>query len=293
MYVTENESQQHGAGKVLLREIEDTDVSELCALLAEGFPRRKFDYWQTALDTLACRPALEGYPRYGYCLEVDGRLEGVLLLLTARIDGVIRSNLSSWYMRSRYRVFASLMHQCAVRVKGPVYLNLSPAAHTLRNVEAFGFKPYTDGTLIVDAISAVKGGDSIVRPFAPEAASKLDAETRCTAEVHLGYGCEALLLEDRDGPMLALYRVKWLKHVVPAARFVAGDPARLVMSSGRLMRVLLQHGIPLALIDAPLNYAPPRGIRLLANRERRYAAGTEAPPAAGDLRETEIALFGP
>jgi hypothetical protein len=93
--------------------------------------------------------------------------------------------------------------------------------------------------------------------------------------------------------MIALYRVKWLKRVVPAARFVAGDPARLVMSSGPLMRVLLQRGIPLALIDAPLNYAPPRGLRLLANRERRYAGGTEAPPAAGDLRETEIALFGP
>jgi hypothetical protein len=293
MYATANKSPQHGTGKVLLREIEDTDISELCALLAEGFPRRKFEYWQTALDTLTWRPGLKGYPRYGYCLEVDGRLEGVLLLLTARIDGVIRSNLSSWYMRSRYRVFASLMHQCAVRAKGPVYLNVSPAAHTLRNVETFGFKPYTDGTLIVDATSAFKSGDSIVRPFAPEAASKLDAATRRTAEVHSGYGCKALLLEDRDGPMLALYRVKWLKRVVPAARFVAGDPVRLVKSSGRLMRLLLQRGIPLALIDAPLNYAPPRGLRLLANRERRYAGGTEAPPAAGDLRETEIALFGP
>ena len=86
-----NKSQQHGAGKVLLREIEGADSSELCALLAEGFPRRKFEYWQTALDTLTRRAALEDYPRYGYCLEVDGRLEGVLLLLTARIDGVIRS----------------------------------------------------------------------------------------------------------------------------------------------------------------------------------------------------------
>jgi hypothetical protein len=293
MYVTENKPQQYGAGKVLVREIQESDISELCALLAEGFPRRKFEYWQTALDTLTCRPTLKEYPRFGYCLEVNGRLEGVLLLLTARIDGVIRSNLSSWYIRSRYRVFASLMHKCVVRAKGPVYLNVSPAAHTLRNVEAFGFKPYTGGTLIVDAISAVKGGGSIMRLFAPEAASKLDAATRYTAEVHRGYGCEALLLEDRDGPMLALYRVKWLKRVVPAARFVAGDPARLVMSSGPLMRILLQRGIPLALIDAPLNYAPPRGLRLLANRERRYAGGTEAPPAAGDLRETEIALFGP
>jgi hypothetical protein len=87
MYATANKSQQQGAGNVLLREIEGTDISELCALLAEGFPRRKFEYRQTALDTLTCRPALKGYPRYGYCLEVDGHLEGVLLLLTDRWCG--------------------------------------------------------------------------------------------------------------------------------------------------------------------------------------------------------------
>src|SRR5580693_95494 len=278
---------------MLFRQIDDTDISELCALLAEGFPRRTLEYWQTALDTLTSRPAVEGYPRYGYCLEVEGCLEGVLLLLTAKIDGVIRSNLSSWYLRARYRVFATLMHQRAVRAKEPVYLNVSPAAHTVRSVEAFGFKPYTAGTLIIDATSAVKVGNSIVRPFTSEAASKLTAETRGSVKTHLGYGCEALVLEDADGPMVALYRVKWLKCVVPAACFVAGDPARLVKSSGRLMRALLQRGIPFALIDAPLHYAPPLGIRLLADRERRYASGTAAAPAPGDLRETEIALFGP
>jgi hypothetical protein len=58
------------------------------------------------------------------------------------------------------------------------------------------------------------------------------------------------------------------------------------------MRSLLQRGIPVALIDAPLRYRPGRGIRLLANRERRYASSNAAPPAPGDLRETEVALFG-
>jgi len=91
--------------------------------------------------------------------------------------------------------------------------------------------------------------------------------------------------------MVALYRVKWLKKMVPAARFVAGDPARLVMSSSQLIRVLLQRGLPLALVDAPLDYGPPRGIRLLADRELRYASGNSV-PTPGDLRETEIALFG-
>jgi len=144
-------------------------------------------------------------------------------------------------------------------------------------LDASSVDHYSRGTLVIDPTSAVKVGKSIVRSLEPELASKLSAETRCVTEAHLGYGCEALLVEDREGPMVALYRVKWLKKMVPAARFVAGDPARLVMSSSQLIRVLLQRGLPLALVDAPLDYGPPRGIRLLADRELRYASGNSVP----------------
>ncbi len=275
-----------------LREIEDTDIPEVCALLAEGFPKRTLGYWKNALDILTRRPTVEGYPRYGYGLEVDGRLEGVLLLLTARIEGVIRSNLSSWYVREPHRKFAAFLFQRTIRTKGSVYLNLSPSPVALPIAEAFGFKPYTGGTLLVDARSALKASDVSVRPLTPEMASGLDAVTRSMAEAHLSYGCAGLLLEDADGPIIALYRIKWLKRLIPAARFVAGDSARLVKASGGLMRALLRRGVPLCLIDAPLNYTPPPGVRLLARRERRYARGA-VPPAPGDLLETEIALFDP
>lgn len=277
---------------MLVREIQDADLFELGTLLAEGFPKRTLEDWRSALNILTGRPSVEGFPRYGYCLEDGGRLEGVLLLLTATIDGVTRSNLSSWYVRPRYRSLATLMHQCAVRTKATVYLNLSPATHTLRSIEALGFRPYTGGTLLVDATSAVRVGNSIVRSLTLEAARTLDAEVRRSVEAHSRYGCNALLLEDREGSMIALYRVKWLKRLVPAARFVAGNPVRLAASAGPLMRTLLLRGIPLALIDAPLSCAPARGMRLLSSRERRYVATDGTPPAPGDLRETEVALFG-
>jgi hypothetical protein len=277
---------------MLVRKITDADLFELGALLAEGFPKRTLEDWRAALRILVDRPSVEGFPKYGYCLEDAGRLEGVLLLLTATIDGVTRSNLSSWYVRPRYRSFATLMHKCAVRTRGSTYLNLSPATHTLRNIESLGFRPYTGGTLLLDATSAVKMGNSTVRSFTPDAASTLDAEARRSVETHCRYGCNALLLEDKEGPMIALYRVRWLKRIMPAARFVAGDPIRLAASAGSLMRTLLPRGIPLALVDAPLLYTPPRGIRLFAKRERRYASINGALPAPGDLRETEVALFG-
>lgn len=277
---------------MLVREIKDADLSEVGTLLAEGFPGRTLKDWQTALRHLEDRPAVEGFPRYGYCLEDEGRLEGVLLLLTATIDGVIRSNLSSWYVRPRYRLLATLMHQYAVRTGGSIYLNLSPAPHTVRSIEKLGFKPYTGGTLLLNASSAARMSNSTVRSITRDAVSTLDVEVRRSVESHFRYGCNALLLKDAEGPMLALYRIKWLKRFIPAARFVAGDPARLAAAVGPLMRALLLRAIPLALIDAPLLYTPVPGIQLLANRERRYASANGVPPAPGDLRETEIAMFG-
>jgi hypothetical protein len=274
-----------------IREIESADLSEVAALLTEGFPPRTLGFWQAGLNALSHRPTVKGYPRYGYGLDVDGRLEGVLLTWAASIDGSIRSNLSSWYVRSPYRPFATFLHHHAVRPKGSVYLNLSPAPHTLPMLKAFGFRPYTGGTLLVHARSVLKAGDSIVRPLTAERVSKLDVATRSTVEAHLGCGCAGLLLEDAEGPMTVLYRIKRLKRLVPAARFVAGDSTRLIRSAGSLMRFFLQSGVPFLLVDAPMGYAPPAGMRLLANRGRRFVKGAVAPPC-GDLRESEIALFG-
>jgi hypothetical protein len=275
-----------------LREIGDADLPATCVLLAEGFPRRTFGYWQRALDILTHRPTVRDHSRYGYVLEVDGRLEGVLLLLTSKIDGVVRRNLSSWYVRPRQRIFATMMFAREIRAKETVYLNVSPSESTLPILKAFGFRPYTGGTLVIGTPSALEPCDAIVHPFVPGTAQRLDAATRAVAEAHLGYGCAALVLEDAEGYMLALYRIKWLKRLVPAARFVAGDPVRLVKAAGGLARFILRRGVPFLLADAPLNYSPPSGVRLYPDREQRYLKGVVT-PAPGDLRETEIALFGP
>jgi hypothetical protein len=45
-------------------------------------------------------PALPGYPRYGYLLDEDGAVQGLILLLSSRnAEGVPRANLTSWYAR--------------------------------------------------------------------------------------------------------------------------------------------------------------------------------------------------
>jgi hypothetical protein len=274
------------------REIEERDLGELHALLVEGFPRRTGRYWQLAIDVLGRRPVVEGCPRFGYVLEADGRLVGVLLVLATRIDGQVRCNLSSWYVRNPYRAYAVFLFRRALGIRDAAYLNLSPAKSTLPIIEARGFKAYTGGTLIMDARAALGSKKSAVRRLRRGEATGLGSETDSMVAAHLEYGCFGFLLEDASGLMVTLYRIKWLKGFIPAAQFVMGDPTRIVGASSELLRALLPRAIFICLADAPLNYVPPPGTLLHATREVRYFMGG-FPPAVGDLRETEIALFGP
>lgn len=276
--------------QIQLREICESDLEDVKLLLCEGFQRRSSKYWENALSILSDRDLIEGYPRYGFLLEVHGAAQGVLLLLTSRIDGIVRSNLSSWYVREEYRKYATFMFQRALKTKGGVYLNLSPSPVALPIAKAFGFRPYTDGTWMLDVSHALLKSDSRTSRLDTEKLPK--GEMRNHVFQHMRNGCQGVLVEDAAGKMPALYRLKWIKRTLPAARFVFGDPLRLASAAGPLLRTLAMRGISIALVDAPPNTSPQRGIRALPNRECRYAKGS-SPPAPGDLLGTEIALFGP
>ena len=88
-----------------------------------------------------------------------------------------------------------------------------------------------------------------------------------------------------------LYRVKWIKRITPAARFVYGSPQLLFNNAGSLMRMLLRRGIPLALIDAPVGVPSSVG-RIFHHKDVRYYRGAVM-PEPGDLLNTEILSFGP
>src|SRR6185437_1220511 len=67
--------------KVRARQIEGSDVPAVVDLLTKGFTNRSRRYWQQALQRLAKHPTLPNYPKYGYLLEADGRVVGVVLLI--------------------------------------------------------------------------------------------------------------------------------------------------------------------------------------------------------------------
>ena len=260
---------------VNIREIGAKDLDAIHELLCEGFPRRTPEYWRSAIQCLSERALVPECHRYGYLLEADRQPQGVLLVLNAIVDSSIRSNLSSWYVRQPFRFLATRMVQVATRPNGGVYLDLSPAAKVLPIVKALGFKPYSDGTLF----------------FTPRLLLSSAPGARVTDWCKEG-NCDGFYLEDRLGRIKVLYRIKTLKKAIPAARFVYGDPKRLSAAGGAVARALLKKGIPVAMADAPVGFVPPRGIIHMPQREIRYSKHG-IPPKVGDLRESEIALFGP
>lgn len=282
-----------------IRLITKDDLNAVLLLLCEGFPRRNHAYWAKALQHLDQRPEVAGYPKYGFLIEDQGAVQGVMLILTADLGpgfaGGLRSNLSSWYVRAPWRKFATFMLRAGLKAQGGCYTDLSPAPQVVQINAALGFAPYTGGSILLDARSAVTGGGGDVTFWDGKTdaglAAKLAPGLAAVARRHIGYGCTAMLLATQEGTHLALYRIKRLKKVLPAARFVFGDPALLVASAGPLMRALLMRGVPLAQIDAPVGLQPRAG-RLMPSRDLRYATGG-TPPLAGDLLETEIAVFGP
>lgn len=270
-----------------IREIGEQDLEAVIALLCEGFPAKERAYWAASMVALGQRAEVSPYPRYGYVLFADGAAQGVILLLTARIGQVIRSNLSSWYVRPAYRKLASFLFQRSLKIKGGIYLNVSPAPHVLPIVQAFGFKPYTAGTQLLDPRAAFRRGGGRVRAFN---AAAVDGESAEIIARHRNYGCSAVLIEDGEGVMPALYRVRKVRGLVPVAYFLWGSPERIAGARGAIMRWLIKRGTPIALIDAPLGQ-PQRGTRLFPDKGTRYAKGVGT-VTAGDLLDTELAVFG-
>src|SRR5690349_596268 len=96
--------------RVRCRQIAESDQAVLTDLLADGFPRSSRAYWTQGFVRMAGLPPVEGMPRFGYVLENEHGLVGVLLLICSRRrDGRIVANLSSWYVQPAWRTHSTLL----------------------------------------------------------------------------------------------------------------------------------------------------------------------------------------
>lgn len=63
---------------VRVREIGLPDLDGVIDLLTKGYWRSPRSYWMSVIERLTTHQTPQGYPRYGYLVENDGTLVGVI-----------------------------------------------------------------------------------------------------------------------------------------------------------------------------------------------------------------------
>ncbi|WP_312015547.1 acyl-CoA acyltransferase [Bradyrhizobium liaoningense] len=277
-----------------VREIAESDLPAIAALLTKGFAFRSNEYWRRGLARHAQRARPAGYPAFGYCLDRGGVPVGVILLLFSELhaDGetVIRCNVSSWYVEPEFRMFGSQMVRAATRDKSVTYFNITPAPHTWATVEAQGFSVYCRGQMYGALALSRPAPRATVEQFREDHADGLSAFEADLLRQHASFGCLSVVVRAGETCHPFVFQKHLVKDLVPVYRLLyCRDTAELVRFAGNIGRFLAKRGGLLVRFDA--NH-PASGIVgwYSEKRGRKYAKGPR-PPRLGDLAFTEAALF--
>jgi hypothetical protein len=250
----------------------------------------------------AARRVPDGYPRFGYMLDLNGAAVGVLLLLyTSRNGGgdvAIQCNLSSWYVEPAFRNYAPMLTKIAQRHNEVTYLNISPATWTWPIIEAQGFSSYCSGLFFSFPLLSRAASGMTVETVAPDTRT-IDGVSVAEVELltrHARYGCLSLVCRTpADGafPFILLpMRIRRGLFAPPAMQLVyCRDIAEFVECAGAIGRALTRYGKISVILDANGPVAGLIGVFSQA-RGRKYFKGPHRPRLA-DLTDTELVLYGP
>jgi len=270
------------------RAIEDADLGGVAACLARNFPERTEAWWLAGLHRLRDRPAIDGVPRYGVCLDDNGRIGGVLLTIHA--PHVKRCNLSSWAIDPDYRQYAMQVDRAATRGKDVTYLNISPAEHTRKLISALGYVSLNEDTVLCAPwLSLPRPGVGVTEWTADAPMEGYEAQL---ARDHAAWGWIVLVVTENGRSRPFVFQPKPLPGISRGAVQALYAPSTddLARLAGPIGRALLKRGIWLLKLDGA---AVPKGItgRAFKGRSARWAKGPN-PPHLNDLSYTELAIFG-
>jgi hypothetical protein len=283
---------------VRCRQIVAKDLGSLAEFLKAGFPERSLRYWTRALSRLSEHPTPSGMPTWGSLLESDGQLVGVCLAISSStMEDTVKCNVSSWYVRPAFRFYASLLAEQGSR-QDVTYLNVSPAAHTIANIEARGFQRYTTGQSIVP-ISPFGGGSKgwglkIVDDPQAEPDALFDPYERRLLHTHAAYGCISLWVVTGGESYPFVFVPRMVRGFIPCARLVYCRSVETFLEFAKPLGFYLARyrRKVFVLIDSNGRM---RGL----GRSAYYQDGVNprfwkgaVRPRVGDLSHTELSMFG-
>ena len=283
--------------KARSRPITDSDVAGVVDLLTKGFRRRSRQYWCEALERLAKHPTPTGFPKYGYLLQADDSIVGVILLIFTTIgtgiDRVTRCNVSSWYVDAAFRIYATLLTSQAFKHKDVTYLNISPETNVQPIIEAQGFSRYCNGQFLALPVLSRASDHAEVRVFSASKCPDVPFEPfeRDLILSHLEYGCIGVWCATSQSAYPFLFVPRVVRGFVPCAQLIycrhIEDFVRFARSIGWF---LSWRGRPLVIVDSN---GPIPGLagKYFNGVSPKYFRGPH-PPRLGDLAYTEAAMFG-
>jgi hypothetical protein len=268
------------ATRVRCRQIAEADLDGLVDMLTRGFPLSRYENWVKGFASLRTLPPVEGVPRFGYVLESEAGIVGVILMIASRRGDKIFSNLSSWYVEPEWRTHSTMLISMATKLKHVTYVNISPAPHTLELMDAQGFTQYVYGRSAVFAALSFGGGK--VSDVIPD-----DLPQRALLRDHAAMGCISLVCEKDGVAMPFVFQPRKLdRPPIKAADLVfSRNEGEFRACAPALARWFLRRGILAMIVDGkvdglPAWYAP--------GKEPRYFKGPHVPT---DLAYTEKVIF--
>jgi hypothetical protein len=272
------------------REIQVGDAAQVIDLLTRGFTRPQ-SYWARVWDRMTAHPSPEGWPKYGYALEVNGRLVGVVLLIVTAVvitgKTEIRANVSSWYVEPEYQLMGTILSMRAVRQEAATYFNVSPAPHTWPILERQGFVPFVGGRIItVPALLPTANAE--VRSL--DDTGKINGLSQHEITIlrdHQKYDCFSLVCSCNGEVYPFVFGRQLRRKLIPVAHLVyCRDYSHFVRFAGAIGRYLIRRGYLLIIADA---MGAPR-IGWYFGGRRRSRKGNAV--RLGDVAYSEQVIFG-
>lgn len=269
------------AARVRCRQIAEDDLASVADVLTRGFPRSTRDYWTNGFVRFRSLPPVEGLPRFGYALESDGAIVGVILLIASKRGGKIFSNLSSWYVEPAFRSHSTMLISMATKLPHVTYVNISPAPHTHGLMDAQGFTQYVFGRSAVFAMFGFRGGK--VSDEIPG-----DLPERDLLRDHAAMGCISLVCEKDGVTMPFVFRARNLDRPPfrAADLYFSRSEKDFHACAPALARWLLRRDLFAILVDGKVTGMP---AWYADGKEPRYFKGPHVPT---DLAYTEKVIFG-
>jgi hypothetical protein len=231
---------------VRCREMIKSDIDSVIFLLNKGFAQGDPNFWSRAIQRLDDHQIPPNVSKYGYVLENNGSLVGLLLLIHSSIENSIRCYASGFYVEPEFRPYGPILSAVATARKDVTYINITALAQTRRLMEPLGFAPYVQGSFIfVPALCRAQHGVRIT-----EIVEGLPTWEAKLLQDHTGYGCLSLVCLTSDGAHPFVFAQRKRRGVKSARLTYCRSQEDFLKFAGSLGRYLARRRFLLVSLNA-------------------------------------------